>query len=43
MIALTMSVDRTFVPSKIMPDSRDARELGVRVFSVSFQPAETAN
>lgn len=41
--ALTLSVDRSFVPSKIAPESKDARELGVRVFGISFQPAEAAN
>jgi len=38
MVILRISVDKTFVPARIKPGSRDSRELGIRVFHVFVEP-----
>jgi hypothetical protein len=42
-VRFTLSVDRTFTPARLPgSSSSDSRELGVRVFSVSVEPAAAA-
>jgi hypothetical protein len=34
---LTVEVDKTFVPAKIIPNSKDERELGIQVSLIYFR------
>jgi hypothetical protein len=38
MVVIRIAVDKTFVPALVKPDSRDSRELGIRVFHAFVEP-----
>ncbi|MGE5198335.1 MAG: hypothetical protein ACM3H9_01750 [Rhodospirillaceae bacterium] len=38
MVVIRIAVDKTFVPALVQPDSRDSRELGIRVFHAFVEP-----
>jgi len=37
LIQIRVSVDKTFVPAKLVPGSQDQRELGVQIFTIFFK------
>lgn len=39
MVRVTMTIDNTFVPARLIPGAGDSRELGVRVFTAYLEPA----